>query len=125
MTTGGVPAAARLGAVSVAEVRVHGLLRGAGVTGWTANASITLVGRVVAVADLLFARERVIVEVDGMRAHSGHAAFVQDRRRQNTLVAAGYLVLRFTWWDHVKRPEAVVSEIVNTLQLRRDPRSVS
>ncbi|HEX2809027.1 MAG TPA: DUF559 domain-containing protein [Kineosporiaceae bacterium] len=115
----------RHGAVSAAEVRMHDLLRGAAVTGWTPNAPIMLGGRVVAVADLLFARERVIVEVDGMRAHSGRSAFVRDRRRQNALVAAGYLVLRFTWWDLVERPQAVVSEIVHALQLRGDPRSLS
>jgi hypothetical protein len=120
----------RHGAVSAAEVRMHDVLRGAGVTAGprtrrSCSAGGRAGGRVVAVADLLFARERVIVEVDGMRAHSGQSAFVRDRRRQNALVAAGYLVLRFTWWDLVERPQAVVNEIVNTLELRRDPRSVS
>jgi very-short-patch-repair endonuclease len=115
----------RHGAVSAAEVRVHGLLRAAGVTGWQPNTSIMVGQQVIAVADLLFRRERVIVEVDGLRAHSGQEAFVRDRRRQNALVAAGYLVLRFTWWDVVERPEAIANEIIHTLQLRRDPRSLS
>lgn len=113
------------GAVSAAELRVHGALRRARVGGWTANAPILVAGRVVAVADLLFDHERVIIEVDGLRAHSGQTAFIRDRRRQNALVAAGYLVLRFTWWDVVERPDAIVQEIVQTLRLRRDPRSMS
>jgi len=41
----------------------------------------------------------VVVEIDGWVAHSGKQSFVDDRRRQNRLVRAGYTVLRFTWWD--------------------------
>jgi hypothetical protein len=87
----------RTGAVSASEIRVHTLLRQAGVAGWVANAAITVHGRVIAVVDLLFEQERVVIEIDGLRAHSGREAFVRDRRRQNALVACGYLVLRFTW----------------------------
>ena len=40
---------------------------------------------VVAVVDVLFAAERVVLEVDGWAAHGGREAFENDRRRQNRL----------------------------------------
>jgi very-short-patch-repair endonuclease len=66
---------------------------------------------VIAVVDVLFARERVVIEVDGYATHSDRQAFQRDRSRQNQLVAAGYTVLRFTWRDVAERPQHVVSTI--------------
>jgi very-short-patch-repair endonuclease len=47
--------------------------------------------------DFLWARQRVIVEVDGFQAHSGGEAFEMDRRRDADLHALGYTVLRFSY----------------------------
>jgi very-short-patch-repair endonuclease len=110
--------ATRSGAVSVAEHRLHALLRRARITGWQAGAEITHRGRVLGVVDVLFERQHVVIEVDGEAAHSGRTAFVADRRRQNALIGAGYLVLRVTWWDIVERPQAVIADIRRTLALR-------
>jgi very-short-patch-repair endonuclease len=99
------------GALSVAERRLHTLLHQAGLTGWTANASVPLDGRAVAVVDVLFPRAAVVIEVDGYAAHSDRQAFQRDRARQNDLVAAGYTVLRFTWHDIELRPGDVVRRI--------------
>ena len=101
----------RDGAVSGAEVLLHRALRRAGLGGWRAGVAVHDAAGVIGVVDVLFAQQRVVVEVDGERAHSGREAFVRDRRRQNRLVNAGYRVLRFTWWDLTERPAAVVSEI--------------
>jgi very-short-patch-repair endonuclease len=49
--------------------------------------------------DFLWRGERVIVEVDGYVFHSSGRSFVEDRRRDAELTAAGYRVLRFTWSD--------------------------
>jgi very-short-patch-repair endonuclease len=73
------------------------------------------------VVDLLFERERVVIEVDGWRSHSGKEAFVQDRRPQNRLVALGYVVLRFTWDDLVARPDQVVTAVAAALASARRP----
>lgn len=105
------------GAVSSAEMRAHAVLRAAGVVGWVANAEISDAAGVIAVVDLLFRRERLVVEIDGRRAHVGREVFVADRRRQNRLVNAGYRVLRFTWWDLVERPDAVVASINQALKI--------
>jgi very-short-patch-repair endonuclease len=37
--------------------------------------------------------------------------FQRDRRRQNRLIAAGWTVLRFTWWDLTERPDDVLAQI--------------
>lgn len=100
------------GAASVAELGLHRLLRSAGLTGWAANVTVRArSGRVIAVVDVLFARQRLVIEVDGYAAHAGRSAFVQDRRRQNALVNAGYRVLRVTWSDLRDRPHEVIAEI--------------
>ncbi|MDP9222048.1 MAG: endonuclease domain-containing protein, partial [Actinomycetota bacterium] len=104
-------AASRTGSLSAAEDRLHRLLRAADIRGWRANAPVVVSGRVVAVVDVLFATARVVVEVDGYGSHSSPAAFQRDRARQNDLVAAGYVVLRFTWADIERRPAHVVERI--------------
>jgi hypothetical protein len=59
-------------------------------------------GRVVARCDLawhLGDGRWLLVEIDGAAVHSAGAALYRDRARQNPLVAAGHLVLRFTGSD--------------------------
>jgi very-short-patch-repair endonuclease len=106
------------GAVSEAERRVHTLLTGARITGWVAGARVYDAAGLIGVVDLLFAAERVVIEVDGFRAHSGRDAFVRDRRRQNRLTAAGYIVLRYTWTDLTTRPTDLLDEIRTVLGRR-------
>lgn len=103
------------GAVSAAEHRCHALLRRAGITGWQAGATVRDALGVIGVVDLLFEAARLVVEIDGLNAHSGRRSFVQDRRRQNRLVNAGYRVLRFTWWDLVDHPGVVVDQVLAAL----------
>ncbi len=87
------------GAVSVAEMHVHRILARAGITGWVANATVCDAAGLVGAVDILFPAQRVIIEVDGWQSHRMRRAFVDDRRRQNRLAAAGYTVLRVTWDD--------------------------
>lgn len=93
-----------------AERRCARLLRKAGFTGWAANHPVRL-GSEQFVLDFAFAGLKVAVEVDGFAYHSNVDRFQRDRRRQNALVRAGWIVLRFTWHDIVERPDAVVAEI--------------
>lgn len=89
----------RRGALSVAEARCHEVLDRFGITGWEANLPVHDDEGLVCVADIVFAEQRVIVEVDGWTAHGSREAFVRDRRVQARLVAAGWVVLRVTWDD--------------------------
>jgi hypothetical protein len=93
------------------EMRVHRILRGAGIAGWLANAPIEDADGLVGYVDLLFPREHVVVELDGRAYHSDPDRFQLDRTRQNRLVALGYVVLRFTWDDVVHRADGVVAQV--------------
>lgn len=108
----------RSGAVSSAENTFHGLLRRAGLAGWTAGARVGDERGLIGVVDVLFRDALIVIEIDGLRAHTDPEVFRRDRRRQNRLVAAGYLVLRFTWWDLVDRPDEVIAEVTGALVAR-------
>ncbi len=83
------------------------LLREAGVTGFRANARVVLEG-LVAVIDIAFVDLGIAIEIDGFAFHTDPERFNHDRRRQNALTRAGWLVLRFTWADLTERPHEVV-----------------
>lgn len=61
--------------------------------------------------DFLWPRERLIVETDGWRAHGTAAAFQRDRTTTNALLLAGYVVLRFTHADVMRRAKRVAEDI--------------
>lgn len=68
-------------------------------------------GRWLARVDLAFPAARVAIEYDGREVHERAEVFFRDRQRQNALLAAGWLVLRYTARDLAQRPDAVVREI--------------
>jgi very-short-patch-repair endonuclease len=109
-------AATRLaaGAVNPAEDLLHALLRRGHVGGWQGGASLLEHIGVPAQADVYFPAVRLVIEVDGRRAH-GPDRFQADRTRQNRLVAAGCTVLRYTWQDLVERPDEVLAQIRATV----------
>jgi very-short-patch-repair endonuclease/predicted transcriptional regulator of viral defense system len=67
-----------------------------------------LLGRRV---DFLWPRERVVVETDGWQGHGTPRAFQADRAATNALLLAGYVVLRFTHADVLRRPGEVARQI--------------
>lgn len=89
------------------ERELQALLRRHRLTGWIANGELALDSGTY-YPDLLWPRERVIVEFDGYQVHTRRDVFESDRARQNALVLAGYLVLRFTWKQLNERPDEVV-----------------
>jgi very-short-patch-repair endonuclease len=97
------------------EARVHRLLRDAGIGGWTANAAVHDADGLVGYVDLLFTRQRVVVELDGRAYHTDPERFQRDRERQNRLVALGYVVLRFTWDDVVHRGAGLLAQVRDAL----------
>jgi len=66
-------------------------------------------------ADAYWPRHKLVIEVDGHRFHGHYQAFQRDRAKANRLVAAGFVVLRFTWPQLTQRPLRVVAEIARTL----------
>ena len=73
-------------------------------------------GVVVAAADMAWPERKVLVEFDG-DVHRERKTFVKDRRRQNRLVAAGWIILRFTSADVYGDPEGVLAQIRRALGL--------
>ena len=85
------------------------------------NARLGVPGRTFEV-DLLYPHERLIVEADGARYHSGRVARRSDAERQARLEAAGYRVVRVTWDEVTRRPEETVARLRVAL---RDQRAVA
>ena len=69
--------------------------------------------------DFAYPELMIAIEVDGYGSHSSPFAFQSDRHRQNQLVGRGWLVLRFTWADVVKRPERVAQQIADAIGQRQ------
>ena len=78
-------------------------------------------GRFVGRADLYYPAARLVIEYDG----SNHRdRLVEDDRRQNRLINAGFVLLRFTAADIHNRPESVealVRRAVKTPLTPKDP----
>jgi very-short-patch-repair endonuclease len=55
--------------------------------------------------DMLWRRQRLIVELDGRRFHDHPRSFESDRERDANLLAAGYRVVRVTWRRLMQQPE--------------------
>jgi very-short-patch-repair endonuclease len=66
-------------------------------------------------ADFLWAEQRLIVEVDGYRFHSGRRAFERDRRRDQAHIAAGYRIIRVTWRQLTEEPLVIIATIARAL----------
>lgn len=68
--------------------------------------------------DFAYPTHQIAIEGDGFEFHSERERFESDRVRQNHLVLAGWLVLRFTWRQIVRRPEEVAAQIETALAAR-------
>lgn len=66
--------------------------------------------------DLAWPERKVLVEFDG-NVHRDRKVFVDDLRRQNALVLAGWTVLRFTSADVLGRCRQVIVAIRAALGL--------
>lgn len=69
-------------------------------------------GRFVGRADLFYPAARLVVEYDGANHRE---RLVEDDRRQNLLINAGFRILRFTATDVHHRPEVVAAQVRNAL----------
>ena len=66
--------------------------------------------------DMAYRDVKLGIEYDG---DTHRERLVEDNRRQNWLVAVGYVLLRFTAADVYHRPAAIVSEVGAQLRARR------
>jgi very-short-patch-repair endonuclease len=66
--------------------------------------------------DMLWEKQRLVIETDGEETHGTSAAFQRDRWRDQILIAAGYRTARITWAQVRDEPNAVVKRIVRMLE---------
>jgi very-short-patch-repair endonuclease len=96
---------------SVLEARLASVLRRAQVPEPVFQHEVRHGRRFIARVDFAYPDLRLAIEVDGLDAHGSATALQRDLSRQNALVGAGWTVLRFTWHDAIRRPEAVVEAV--------------
>ena len=101
---------------SYAELRLHRILRRAGITGWVGNVPLRVGGQVLQ-PDVLFPVAKIVIEFDGRAFHSSRTEFIEDREKQNTYITNGYLVLRFAW-HHLDDPDYVIAMVRRALAVR-------
>ncbi len=65
--------------------------------------------------DALWSDQRLVVELDGLRAHRTPAQLERDHERDLKLRAAGFVVLRYTWRQVTEHPGAVAAELETAL----------
>ena len=68
--------------------------------------------------DFAWLSEKVAVEVKGFEAHGTPQAMTDDFEREHRLIADGWIVLSFTWYQVVRRPKYVADRIQQVLVAR-------
>lgn len=110
-----VAAAATGLAESFLESMLRSLLVAAGVEGFEPQLRIE-VGEFRVRVDLGHRSARVVLEAEGYEFHGSAAKFAADCRRYDELVAAGWLVLRFTYQQVIGDPSWVVATVESALR---------
>jgi very-short-patch-repair endonuclease len=100
------------------EIKLDGVLRNAAVPRYFRQFEVMTRSGVPADVDFAWPEAKLAVEVDGYRWHSGRQQWQNDLERQNALAEVGWLVLRFTWYDVMSRPEYVVRTILEAYRQR-------
>lgn len=80
------------------EVRLHAFLRARGFPPWESNVPLRI-GNDLIEPDVLWRRQRVIVEADGRDPHLAPLTFDSDRRKDRRLAAEGWQAVRVTSRD--------------------------
>jgi very-short-patch-repair endonuclease len=65
--------------------------------------------------DFAYPGNRLGIEVDGYEVHGTPRAMAADHERHNRLMAAGWTVLRFTWFQVVRQPGDVATTVRSAL----------
>jgi very-short-patch-repair endonuclease len=121
----GRPNAVRVAAVasrrseSFLESMLRSLLVQAGIDGFEPQVLVDAAG-VRARVDLGHRQARIALEAEGYEFHGSAGDFAADCRRYDELVAAGWLVLRFTYQQVLGDPEWVVAVVRRAVAQRID-----
>lgn len=100
---------------SVLETRLLQLLKRAGLPTPECQHEIRDRGRLIAVVDFAYTEERLAIEADGYRWHSGRARWQHDLARRNELTRLGWRVIHVTAEDLNQHAEATVRAVAEAL----------
>jgi very-short-patch-repair endonuclease len=98
------PAASDLETLLLRILREHGLPE-------PVRQHVVEVGGLVFRLDVAYPDRKIFLEGDGFGVHTTRRAFETDRDRQNLLVLAGWLPLRFTWRQLCRKPLRVATHV--------------
>jgi hypothetical protein len=87
------------------------LLEQAGIWGWTAHRPIDDRWGLVCLGDLVFDKQRLLIQLDGTAEEFGGERAARMQERHNRLRLAGWTVLTFGWHDLSGRPEEVLRAV--------------
>jgi very-short-patch-repair endonuclease len=102
---------------SLFEAKLLPLIARAGLPTPEVDAPVRTAEKILEV-DLLWPTERFVVEADSRRFHAIEVAFERDHRRDRELKAADHGVLRVTWREAEREPQAVFAVIRDELDRR-------
>jgi very-short-patch-repair endonuclease len=102
---------------SFLESMLRSLLLAAGIDGFEPQLMIRL-GSLCVRVDLGHSQARLVLEAEGYEFHGSAADFAADCRRYDELVAAGWLVLRFTYQQVLGDPDWVIATVRSALARR-------
>lgn len=103
---------------SLLEVRMASLMARAGLPPATFQHAVRVAGRRYRL-DFAYPDLLIAIEVDGWAKFATPAGAGLVLERQNALVNQGWLVVRFTWSDVVRRPHYVAKSIAAAIDRRR------
>lgn len=78
-------------------------------------------GALIAKLDFDWEPPRITLEWDGLRYHSTPRQKRQDDARQNAVVLAGRLVLRYGWADLRDEPDRIAADLRRAFEIRGHP----
>jgi len=87
------------------------LLRAAGITGFVLNHRTVLPGGRVVELDIAFPALAVALELDGYAYHSSPEAMRADLQRANAIMAAGWVLRRYTYADLLGDPDGFIASV--------------
>jgi very-short-patch-repair endonuclease len=96
---------------SAAERHLSDLLKAAGLSPFVSQFEVRSGDRLLARVDFAWPSEKVALELDGYRYHSGRKAFVTDRQRGNEIELAGWTLLRTTPFELDKEPNRLLDVV--------------
>lgn len=100
---------------SVLETRLLRAMRCAGLPEPVVQHEVRDRGRVIAVVDFAYPRQRLAIEADGYQWHSGRRQWQRDRLRRNELTLLGWRMIHVTWTDLAGRRDEAIDSIRQAL----------